>query len=78
MQFTAGKTTLDYGSIKSRKLTGKALWPFFGDVPASIGQAGHIELLHQIVPPLQGEERLEKELILLKVCVLRFATVADT
>ena len=39
------------GLLNSRKLTGKALWPFFGDVPASIGQAGHIELLHQVVPP---------------------------
>ena len=56
MQFTAGKTNvIGDGSLKSRKLTGKALWPFFWDVPAAVSQAGHIELLHQVVPPAQGE-----------------------
>ena len=39
--------------LNQGKLTGKALWPFFWDVPAAIRQAGHIELLHQIVPPCQ-------------------------
>ena len=56
MQLTAGKTNvIGNGSLKPRKLTGKALWPFFWDVPTAIGQAGHIELLHQVVPPAQGE-----------------------
>ena len=56
MQFTAGKTNvIGEGFFKSRKLTGKALWPFFWDVPTAVRQAGHIELLHQVVPPAQGE-----------------------
>ena len=41
--------------LNQGKLTGKALWPFFWDVPAAIRQASHIELLHQIVPPSEGE-----------------------
>ena len=63
-----------------RKLTGKALWPFFWDVPAAIGQTCHIELLHQIIPPSKGEvgKIVYTCWILLKIGVVWFATVADT
>ena len=34
------------GLLNSRKLTGKALWPFFWNVKTAVGQTSHVELLH--------------------------------